>query len=550
MLRKLLIKNYAIIEKIEIDFSKGLNIITGETGAGKSILLGALGLIMGKRADTKTLFNTGNKCIIEGTFLIPSHYESFFKENDIDFEAETHIRREITPSGKSRAFINDTPTTLAVLKRLTSALVDLHQQFDTLDIHHVSFQLNIVDALAEHKDAVQAYRSNFSIYKKDKKQLEKLIRQSNESAKEIDFLEFQLNEFNDAELIENEDEEAEKELKTLSHAEDIKRVLGATQQQLVESETAVVSQLKELAFELNNISKYSTKIDGLKIRFEGLVLELEDVAEEMENLADKTEFDPGKIQEIRDRLDLVYRLQNKHQVNSVTELLDLQNHITEKLDSFGDLSGQIAALEKKLATQKTKLHKVALKISKQRKKVLPSFEKNVKVILEKLSMPHAQLKVRVNTSEYLTINGLDQVEFLFAANKGGRPEAIKDVASGGELSRLTLCIKSLVAGALSLPTMIFDEIDSGVSGDVALKMGNILKTLAEGHQIITITHTPQIAVQADTHYFVYKNHAGKKTTTSVKLLSKTERVTEVATMLSGSPPSTNALENAKELLKA
>jgi DNA repair protein RecN (Recombination protein N) len=281
-----------------------------------------------------------------------------------------------------------------------------------------------------------------------------------------------------------------------------------------------------------------------------LVLELEDVAGEMENLADKTEFDPEKIQEIRDRLDLVYRLQNKHQVASVTELLDIQNQITEKLDSFGDLSGQISALEKKLTTQKEKLHKVALKISKQRKKVLPSFEKNVKTILEKLSMPHAQLKVRVNTSENLTINGLDQVEFLFAANKGGRPEAIKDVASGGELSRLTLCIKSLVAGALSLPTMIFDEIDSGVSGDVALKMGNILKTLAEGHQIITITHTPQIAVQADTHYFVYKNHEGKKTTTSVKLLSKTERVTEVATMLSGSPPSTNALKNARELLKA
>lgn len=548
MLKRLFIKNYAIIESIEIDFAKGLNIITGETGAGKSILLGALGLIMGNRADTKTLLNTDKKCIIEGTFKISDTFQKFFLDNDIDFEKETNIRREITPSGKSRAFINDTPCTLQVLRTLTSALVDLHQQFDTLDIHNVSFQLNIVDALAGHKEVVGQYREAFKIYNKKTKQLASLITQSNEAAKEIDFLEFQLKEFNDAELIEKEDEHAEKELKVLSHAEDIKRVLGATQQQLVENESAVVSQLKELSFELNNISKYSTDIEKIKERFEGLIYEIEDVATEMELLADKTEFDPMKIQEIRDRLDLVYRLQNKHQVATVSELIDIQNGIDEKLNSFGDLSDQILELENELTKQRKELTTTALSMSKKRKSIIPSFEKNIKELLDKLSMPHAQMSVQVNTTEKLNSNGLDEVEFLFAANKGGRLESIKDVASGGELSRLTLCIKSLVAGALSLPTMIFDEIDSGVSGDVALKMGNILKKLATGHQIITITHTPQIAIQAENHYFVYKDHAGEKTTTSVRLLSKKERVNEVATMLSGSPPSTNALKNAKELL--
>lgn len=549
MLKRLLIKNYAIIEQINIDFSKGLNIITGETGAGKSILLGALGLIMGKRADTKTLFNSDKKCIIEGTFKIPISYTSFFNDNDIDYEEETNIRREITPSGKSRAFINDTPTNLTTLRTLTSALVDLHQQFDTLDIHNVSFQLNIVDALSAHKDEVKAYRKEFKKYKKNKKQLNDLVTKNNESAKEIDFLEFQLQEFNDAELLEGEDEMAEDELKTLSHAEDIKRVLSSLKQHLTESESAVVSQLKNLSFEMNNISKYSTDLESMQSKFEGLIFELEDMSNEMEILADKTAFDPEKIQEIRDRLDLVYRLQNKHQATSVNQLLEIQNNIEEKLNSFGDLTGQIEALESIIKKQEEKLYTTAAKISNKRKSVLPAFENDIKNLLGKLSMPHAQLEVEVSKTEELTQNGIDKIEFLFAANKGGNLESIKDVASGGELSRLTLCIKSLVAGALSLPTMIFDEIDSGVSGDVALKMGNILKKLATGHQIITITHTPQIAVQADNHFFVYKDHEGQKTTTNVKQLSKSERVNEVATMLSGSPPSTNALKNAKELLK-
>ncbi len=549
MLKKLLIRNYTIIQKVEIEFSQGLNIITGETGAGKSILLGALGLIMGKRADTKSLFDADNKCIIEGTFSVPQRYQHFFTEHDIDFDKETIIRREITPSGKSRAFINDTPTNLSTLKKLTGSLVDLHQQFDTLDIHNVSFQLNIIDALAGHKDLVLEYRKEFSSYSKNRKQLAQLIHESNEAAKEMDFLNFQLNEFNEAALVENEDIVAEKELKTLSNAEEIKRILGAVHQQLTENENAVVPQLQNLSYTLADIDSFSNQISTLKTRFDGLILELEELSNDMEGLGDEIEYDPEKIQEIRDRLDIIYRLQNKHQTATITELLNIQHDMESRLDSFGDLSEKIQSLEQIIQQQKQTLTQKAKTISKKRKSVIPSFEKQTQKSLSLLSMPHAQLKVGVQALEELDSNGMDQIEFLFCANKGGKLESIKDVASGGELSRLTLCIKSQVAGALDLPTMIFDEIDTGVSGDVALKMGNILKNLARGHQIITITHTPQIAIQADTHYFVFKDHRGHKTTTSVKQLSKDDKIKEIAIMLSGSPPTDNALNNAKELLK-
>ncbi len=548
MLKRLLIRNYAIIEKVDIHFSEGLNIITGETGAGKSILLGALGLIMGKRADTKTLFDKDRKCIIEGVFQLPKGFESFFESNDMDYEKETIIRREITPSGKSRAFVNDTPANLNLLRKLCSALVDLHQQFDTLDIHNVSFQLNIIDALAGQKETVASYRKEYSAYARQKKLLEQWVRESQEAHKEIDFLNFQLKEFNEAALTAGEDIDAEEDLKTLSHAEDIKRILGGINRQLTEDENSLVSQLHSMAYEMGDISKFSGDLENLKERFDGLILELEDISGEMERVGKDTEHDPERIREIRERLDIIYRLQNKHQVTDVEELLNIQTDIENKLDSFGDLSGKIEELEAKMLKMESSLMKKALGISKQRKKIMPSLEKNTASDLAQLSMPFAQLKVDMDSGNELTPDGIDRIEFLFSANKGSRLESIKDVASGGELSRLTLCIKSQVAGALALPTMIFDEIDTGVSGDVALKMGQILKDLAQGHQIITITHTPQIAIQADSHFFVYKDHEGSRTTTDVRLLAADERVKEVATMLSGSPPSSSAMDNAKELL--
>jgi DNA repair protein RecN (Recombination protein N) len=502
---------------------------------------------MGKRADTKTLMNKGKKCIVEGVFKVSASFRPFFEEHDMDFEEETIIRREITPSGKTRAFVNDTPVRLDVLRALTSALVDLHQQFDTLDIHNVSFQLNVIDALAGHQAEVTKYRKEYGAYSKHCRQLNQLLSQRAEAAKEMDFLQFQLDELEEADLVAEEDVQAEEELKALSHAEDIQRILGATHQHLSESDAAVVGQLKELLYELANVSKYSQGVASLRERLEGLALELEDVATEMERLAESTEYDPQRIMEIRERLDLVYRLQNKHQVSSVQHLLDLQEEINGRLNGFGDLSGEISRLEGLISKQEALLKKAAAKISKKRRAVIPGFEKKIKQQLTQLSMPHALLKVDMATTS-LGPDGTDKVAFLFAANKGSEPEAIKDVASGGELSRLTLCVKSLVAGALALPTMIFDEIDTGVSGDVALKMGGILKALAKGHQILSITHTPQIAVQADRHFFVYKNHSGQQTTTSVTTLTGEERVLEVATMLSGSPPSDSAVRNARELL--
>ncbi len=548
MLKKLLVKNYAIIEEINIDFTQGLNIITGETGAGKSILLGALGLIMGNRAESKTLFNKEKKCIIEGVFTIEQSFHSFFKEQDIDFEKETIIRREITPSGKSRAFINDTPTTLSNLKVLTSALVDLHQQFDTLDIHNISFQLNIIDALAKHKNEVEDYRNQYRAYSLKKKKLQDLINKNQEASKENDFLAFQLKELEEASLISNEDEDAENELKSLSHAEDIQRVLGNVHQQLTENEISLQSQLKDLSYELNNIIKFNSKIENIQDKLDSITLDLEDLSDEIQSIAENTELDPERISEIRERLDIIYRLQNKHQVQSVDDLLAIQSNISNQLNTFDNLSNDILQLSNEIAEDKKKLTQIAQKTSKNRKLIIPHFEAKIKELLYQLSMPFAQLKVEINQSEELSINGLDQVEFLFAANKGSQLESIKDVASGGELSRLTLCVKSLIADALELPTMIFDEIDSGVSGDVALKMGQIIKNLAIEHQIITITHTPQIAVQADRHFYIYKNHEGDKTSTSIKTLDKKERINEIAIMLSGSPPSSNAIKNAKELI--
>lgn len=550
MLQGLFIKNYAIIEKVQVDFDKGLNVITGETGAGKSILLGALGLIMGKRADTKLLFDRTQKCVVEGTFKIPVSYKEFFEKNDIDYETETHIRREITPAGKSRAFINDTPTTLPVIKTLTATLVDLHQQFDTLDIHNVSFQMNIIDALAEHKKEVAEYREEYSFYHHNKKRLSQLLGLKADQAKELDFLTFQLDELEEAELMMEEDVQAEEELKSLAHAEDIQRVLGGTHRYLTEDENAIVAQLKNISLEINAISKFSQEVEQLQSKLDSFIYEMEDLAGEMEILAEKTTYNPERIQELRERLDLIYRLQNKHQVSSVKELLVIQTDLQDKLKSQDDLDEEIDKLEKIIAKQEQILSKEAQLISKKRKGVVPTFEKKIKAQLGLLNMPHAVLKAEFTKSEELTADGIDRVEFLFSANKGSELEAIKDVASGGELSRLTLCIKSLVAGALSMPTMIFDEIDTGVSGDVALKMGSILKNLSAGHQIITITHTPQIAVQGDQHFFVYKDHEGEKTTTSVNPLAKKERVVEIATMLSGNPPSKSALKNAKELLES
>ncbi|MCI4649209.1 DNA repair protein RecN [Phaeodactylibacter sp.] len=549
MIERLHIRNYAIIEELTIDFSKGLTIITGETGAGKSILLGALGLVMGRRADIKSLYNLDSKCTIEGFFNVEAYdLQSFFDEHDLDFDPQVVIRREITPSGKSRAFVNDTPVTLNVLQDLSSTLIDLHQQFDNLDIHKVSFQLRLLDALAENRPLLAQYQSLFSAYQRDQKQLKSLIDRQQKSAKELEFLQFQLEEFNTAELVDGEQEELEEELSRLTNAEDIKRTLAASFQQLSESEVSVIGQMEELTQAIKSVSSFDRRIEGLYGRFSGLVEELRDVAQEFESIADETEHDPERTQEVQERLDMVYRLQNKHQVASIKELLDIQADLQQQLDDIGDLSQEIERLQQSTQEQRQQLEAMAEELSTRRHSVVGGFENKVEQMLAQLSMQHAKLKVDISRTEDLELTGFDEVNFLFAANKGGRLQLIKDVASGGELSRLTLVVKSLVASAIPLPTLIFDEIDTGISGDVALKMGSILRQLSSEHQVVSITHSPQIASKANAHYFVYKKDKEDRTVTEVRPLEMEGRVYAIATMLSQDPPSESAINTAKELL--
>jgi DNA repair protein RecN (Recombination protein N) len=549
MIQKLLIKNYAIIEHLEIDFAKGLTIITGETGAGKSILLGGLGMILGNRADTKVLYNEAEKCVIEGHFDISAYdLKAFFEEHEIDHDTQTVVRRELTPQGKTRAFINDTPVNLGQLKAFSSKLVDLHQQFDTLDIHDASFQLQMVDALADNKHPLSIYRENFKKFQTNKKVLFEMKDKNDRAAREIEFLNFQLEEFNKAELIEGEQDRLESDQQTLQNAETIKRNLALAFRAISEDENAIVGQLRSVGQSIAQVKKYTPSVSKLHERFEGLLFELEDIGSELEAISEDTEFNPERIADIQTRLDTIYKLQKKHGVGTVEQLIEIQNNLQIQLDAFGDLSEEIEKLEKALITQEVDLRKQANELSTKRKFVTPQFEAQVEGMLHQLSMENAKLQVQVLGLNELTINGLDNVEFLFAANKGSRMQSIKDVASGGELSRLALCTKSLVAAAIPLPTLIFDEIDSGVSGDVALKMGHILQKLASHHQVVVITHSPQVAARAEKHYFVYKNHKEDRTVTNVKSLSSEERVRSIAVMLSQNPPSAAAMENAKDLM--
>lgn len=550
MIESLQIRNYAIIEELTIDFSKGLTIITGETGAGKSILLGALGLIMGRRADIKSLYNLEDKCTIEAHFHIGKYaLQPFFEAHDLDYDDHLVIRREITPSGKSRAFINDTPATLPVLQDLSSALIDLHQQFDNLDIHKVSFQLRLLDALAENRPLLGRYQALFSAYQQNLRKLGQLNERQANASKELDFIRFQLEELQAAALEEQEQDALEDELNRLTNAEDIKRTMAGAFQQLSESEVSVVSQVEELNTALKQVKNFDRRLEPLYNRFNGLVEELRDMAQEFEAIAEDTEHDPERAQEVQERLDLIYRLQNKHQAADIKALLDIQHNLQQQLDSIGDLSQEIGQLERQTAQQAQQLEGMAEELSTRRHHVVAGFENQVEQMLAQLSMGNAKLKVDISRLEKLNSTGFDEVNFLFAANKGGRLQLIKDVASGGELSRLTLVVKSLVASAIPLPTLIFDEIDTGISGDVALKMGSILRELSNEHQVVSITHSPQIASRANAHYFVYKKDKADRTVTEVRPLDTEGRIYAIATMLSQDPPSESAISNAKELLQ-
>jgi len=549
MLKRLFIRNYALIDELTINCSDHLTIITGETGAGKSILIGALGLIMGERADSKIFYNGQEKCIVEGVFDVKSYdLKSFFSEHELDYDDEVVVRRELSPAGKSRAFINDTPVNNQLLQRLTENLIDLHQQFDTLDIHSVNFQLRMIDALAGNGPLLKTYQQGFRQYSADKRRLDDMIKRSASGAKEMEFMRFQLEELQNATLVDGEQELLENELNKLSNAEGIKRTFGAAYNLLTEAEVNITNQLLELSRSIGAIKKLSPELGALGTQLDGILAEVQEFAKACDRIAEQTEYEPRRIDEINERLNTLYKLQKKHALNDVRALLQLQEDLERQTSGFTDLGSAIADLEQTIAKQEASLRKEAATLSDRRKSIAPDFEQKVKEMLTLLSMPHARLQVSINTTPALTNTGLDDVQFLFATNIGSRFLPIKDVASGGELSRLNLCAKSIVADAIPLPTLIFDEIDTGVSGDVSLKMGQILKELSRRHQVICITHTPQVAAKADKHYFVYKKIQEDRTLTNVRSLNDEERVRSIAVMLSGNPPSDAALVTAKELI--
>lgn len=551
MLKQLSIKNYALIMESTIAFPKGFTVITGETGAGKSILLGALGLVLGNRAETDALYDKTKKCIVEGVFDI-SEYQlnAFFAENDIDFEKETSIRREISAEGKSRAFINDTPVNLSVLKSLSEKLIDVHSQHETLLINQSSFQFKIVDSFANTKTELIQFHDAFVEYTKNKKQLNELKEKETQLKKELDYIQFQFKELDELSPVDEELAQLETDSETLENAESIKANLHVIFEALNGDNESAVSKINSLKSIASQLTKYGDKYEELNKRINAAIAELKDIAEESADLNDKVIFDPEKLGIVNDRIDAYNKQLKKHGANSEAELLKLKEEFEEKINTIENFDEELARLEKQLNTSLKKTTDLAKSISKKRKEAIPNIEKGIKEMLEQLSMPNAIFKIELNEKTDLDANGLNTLKFLFSANKGNDFKELHKVASGGELSRLMLCIKAMVAKLTSLPAIIFDEIDTGVSGDVADKIGIILKTMGTDMQVISITHLPQIASKGDNHLFVYKDDSSDKTISKIKTISAEERVNEIAKMLSSGKPGEAALNNARELLNS
>ncbi len=551
MLQKLFVQNYAIIDQLEIEFSKRLTIITGETGAGKSILLGALGLILGNRASANTAFDKNKKTIVEGTFNIrEKKLKRFFAINDLDYEEETIVRREITPSGKSRAFINDTPVNLTLLAQLGSQLINLHAQHQSLYLTDRNYQMSILDSLSKQNKELKKYQEEYSVYQEEKNKLTKIKSENSRLKKELDYIKFQANELEEAELEDvNEQQNLESELHELTNTEEIRGSLHAMSDLLTDANSPVVERLAELKKRLEQIADFGDKYQQLNSRLESIQIELSDLANESSILLDTVEADPQRAQTVQTRLDALLRLQNKHQVNSLQELIELREELVNKRDSVAFQEEDIKALEEHCKQLAEVLLQKATKISSKRKSAIPSLSKKVNRQLSELGMVHANIFVHIESNpEELTSNGIDKVHFLFASNKGSQAVDIKKAASGGELSRLMLAIQSLVAGTTQLPTLVFDEIDTGISGEVAIKVGKVLRQLSQNHQLICITHLPQIACIGETHYRIYKEENVERTYSQVEKLIGEDRIVEIGTILSGEPPSSQAKENARELL--
>ncbi|MCX7985647.1 MAG: DNA repair protein RecN [Bacteroidales bacterium] len=551
MLKSLTIQNYALIDTLHIDFSEGFSTITGETGAGKSILLGALSLLVGQRADTDVLLDKSRKCVVEAVFDIsPYHLESFFEQNEIDYAQQSIIRREILETGRSRAFVNDTPVNLSVLKELGEKLVDIHSQHQNSYLTEWGFQLRVLDIIAGNQPLLQQYRELFRRYHELKKELFELSQMAEKGQQELDYLQHQFNELEQARLKPGEQDELEEEIKVLSNAEEIKQYLNYATSVLNSEERGALLQLKEVTHYLNRIKGLFPKVGSLLERVDAIYIEARDVAEELERLNESVELDPEKLETVRQRVDFLYTLCQKHRVANADELIALYQRLTEKLQNIQSYGDAIERVNAQLQETTQKLSEIAELLSESRKKIVPAFEEEVMQILRQLGMPHAVFSVSFEKLTDFQTTGLDAVTYLFSANKQVPPQDIAKVASGGEISRVMLALKSVIARSLAMPTIIFDEIDTGVSGEIADKMAQIMKTMAGYMQVISITHLPQVAAKGKNQYLVYKADTAKGTHTQIKLLAAEERIIEIARMLSGKEITDAAINNAKVLLQS
>lgn len=549
MLRHLHIRNYALIGELSVDFADGFSVITGETGAGKSILLGALGFVLGDRADTGVLFDKDMKCVVEAQFQLEDELlKPLFEEHDLDFDTECILRRELSPQKKSRAFINDTPVSLQVMKEIGNQLVDIHSQHDSLLLTDAGFQLRLLDEIAQDNELLEAYRQEFDRYNTLSRRLKELQTLAEKNIAENDYLKFQLDELQKAQLKEGEYAEIEQSLNVMENAEEIRTLLFSANGLLEGSETSILPQLNELSSLLHRLKQLVPNLEELYGRIESTQVELKDIAYDLERVGDDAQFDEGKLQELQERFDLLNRLMMKHHTKEFEALILLRNELEAKVNAFENIDQEIEQTQKALKEQTKVLQQLALKLHSQREKAAKTFGADVTDLARQLAMPHAVFQIAVEPLKEFTTTGLDQVRFLFSANKGVAVAELSKVASGGELSRLMLSIKSVVSQHNYIPTLIFDEIDTGVSGEVAAKIGGIMQGMGASLQLIAITHLPQVASKAAHHFFIYKDNEGQRTQSHIRLLTAGERVTEIAKMLSNDKVTPEAMKAAEVLL--
>ncbi|EWH13515.1 DNA repair protein RecN [Cellulophaga geojensis KL-A] len=549
MLVSLSIKNYALIDHLNVSFTNGFTVITGETGAGKSILLGGLALVLGKRADLSSLRDKEKKCVIEAEFSISKYnLKSFFNENDVDYEENTIIRREILPSGKSRAFINDSPVRLATLTALGDSLIDVHSQNQTLQLGDNAYQFKVIDGLASNTDLLATYEKNLRLFKKETKALELLQQEKQEGIKEHDYNTFLLSELENAPLKEGILEELEEQYEQLNNVENIMEHLSKGHQLISDEQVGILTLLAELKQASSKLAGFGAQFTSLNDRVQSVFIEVDDIFEEFESLENNVEANPKLLEEVNAKLQLLYDLQKKHGVLEVKELLQIKEDLAQKVDATENIDATIQAKEAEIAAQEKALNTICTKISKQRKAIIPELKQQLESILASLGMPSAEFKIEINEAPSFMYNGKDELVFQFSANKGSSFGELKKVASGGELSRIMLAIKAVLAKYEDLPTLMFDEIDTGVSGEISNRMGVIMQEMSSSMQIFSITHLPQVASKGNHHYKVYKEDKNNVTHTQMKQLTTEERVVELAEMLGGKDLSDSAIAHARQLL--